>query len=403
MRVLMLHNRYLQPGGEDSSFDAEVSILRENGCEVTPYEENNVRIQDLGRIGAAVRSIWSLETYEEIRRRLRNGRYDVVHVQNFFPLISPSAYYAARAERVAVIQSLHNYRLICPVGTFFRDGEICEDCVDKAIAWPGVMHSCYRNSAMATSAVAAMLSFNRVLGTWKNLVDVYVALTQFSRQKFIECGLPADKIMVKPNFVYSEVEPGHDRGAYAIFVGRLAPEKGVQTLLTAWERLENAVPLKVVGDGPMVTQVKLAAQGSHNIDYLGWLPMRDVLYLIRDADFLVLPSGCYEGFPKVIVEAFSVGTPVIGSRLGSISEIIEDGRTGWLFRPGDVGDLIAKIEWALTHPTECSSVGLQARLEYETKYTAERNFEQLMEIYQSAIARVQRLRPGSPKVFRNRA
>jgi len=167
------------------------------------------------------------------------------------------------------------------------------------------------------------------------LVDVYIALTEFNRQKFIEGGLPTERIMVKPNFLRSEIQAGDGRGGYAIYIGRLTPEKGVETLLTAWQSLTDRIPLKLVGDGPLAPQVRLAAQSNQNLDYTEFRPMRDVLELIRNADFLVMPSQWYEGLPRVIIEAFSVGTPVIGSRLGSIAELIDESRTGWLFRPGD--------------------------------------------------------------------
>lgn len=384
-RVLMLHNRYLLPGGEDFSFEAEAELLRRNNCHVDEFVLDNTEVDRLGKIRTAVRSVWSIDVYREIRKRLRETRYDVVHVQNFFPLISPSAYYAARAEGVAVVQSLRNYRLVCPVGTLFRNNRICEDCLGKSVAWPGILHGCYRGSAAATSAVVAMQSVNRALGTWNNFVDMYISLTDFGKQKFFECGLPKDRIMVKPNLVFSDLPPGDGTGNYAIFVGRLDEVKGIDTVLEAWERVGDRVPLKIVGDGPKAECVKDAAAKNQNIEYLGWRSKREVLEMVRDARFLIIASEYYEPFGRVIVEAFSVGTPVIASRLGAMAEIVEDYKTGRLFHPGNRADLADKVEWAAAHPTELASMRGRARAEYERNYSADANFDQLARIYAAAI------------------
>lgn len=381
MRILTVHSRYQIRGGEDECREAEERLLREMNHSVEVYEENNERVAALGNVSMALRTVWSVEAYETVRRRLWSQPHDLVHVQNFFPLISPSVYYAAKAEAVPVVQTLHNYRLLCPNGLFFRDGHICEDCLGKPVPWPGVMHSCYRGSRAASTAVATMLSTHRAMGTWSNMVDVYIALTEFARQKFIEGGLPANKIVVKPNFVHPDLGIGEGRGGYALFVGRLSPEKGLDTLLAAWERLGGKVPLKIVGDGPLASWVVDTAKRLAHVEWLGRKPLEEVYDLMGEAMLLIFPSNWYETFGRVAVEAFAKGTPAIAANIGAIGELIEDGRTGLHFRPGDPDDLAAKVEWALAHPGELAQMRQQARAEFEVKYTAQENYRQLMEIY----------------------
>lgn len=386
MRILMLHNRYLHRGGEDVSFESEVGLLRSNDCDVVIYEENNERIQDISPVRVAVRSTWSSESHGKVRKLLSQTRCDVMHVHNFFPLMSPSVYYAARAHRVPVVQTLHQYRLMCPVGTFYRDNRICEDCLGKLFPWPSVLHGCYRNSHVASGAVATMLFVHRLARTWTEMVDAYISLTQFGREMFIRGGLPAEKIKVKSNFLLTDPEAGSGGGGYAVFVGRLEAEKGIETVIGAWKKLAGKMPLRVVGDGSLRRRVEEEAKHVPGVTFLGWRPRAEVLGILGKAEFLIFPSTWYEGQGLVMNESYAKGTPIIGSRIGSIAELIEDGRTGLLFNPGDPDDLVAKVNWALTHRSELSSMRAQARLEYQTKYTAEQNYQSLMEIYEKAIS-----------------
>ena len=386
MRILVVHNRYLIRGGEDESAAAEQELLRQNGHEVELYEERNERVGELGRLRSALRTVWSSESHREVAGRLRQRRYDLVHVHNFFPLISPSIYYAARAEGVPVVQSLRNYRLVCPNGALFRDGRPCEDCIGRAAPWPGVVHACYRDSRPASAAVAAMIAVHKHLKTWERMVAVYIAVTDFARDKLIEGGLPADKIAVKPNFVEGALAPGTGAGGYGLFVGRLSSEKGLATVLTAWQRLSPRVPLKIVGDGPLADHVEATAAGEPAVEYLGRRPLPEVYELMRDARFLVFPSEWYEPFGRVAIEAFACGTPVIASAMGGMAELIDDGRTGCLFRPGDPDDLARVIERSLDRPDELAHMRRHAREEFEAKYTPERNYRQLMTIYRRALA-----------------
>jgi len=389
LSVLCVHNRYIQPGGEDQVFESESRLLAENGVRVEKVEEQTTYPSGLVRkIEAAVDCVWSRSWHKKFTAILRNTRPDVVHIHNFFSVISPSIYYACREEGVPVVQTLHNYRLACPAASFYRDGEICEECLDRG-PFHAVKYGCYRESKLATAALASMLEFHRARKTWSELVDCYVALTEFSRQKLIQGGLPAGKIVVKPNFVLPDPGPRAGNGEYALFVGRLVDLKGVGTLIQAWSKLPASIPLVIAGDGPfrpemekLISDLKLG-----NVDYRGRLSRQDTLATMKGARFLMFPSEWYEGFPVTIAESFACGVPVLCSRLGSMQEIVEDGRTGLHFNPRDAADMAEKVQWAWSNVEETSVMGLAARAEFEAKYSAVRNFGMLTDIYERVMAR----------------
>jgi len=225
------------------------------------------------------------------------------------------------------------------------------------------------------------------------MVDTYIVLTEFAREKFISGGLPEGKIMVKPHFIHTDPGPDEGAGGFALFVGRLSPEKGSDTLLSAWERLGGKPHLKIVGDGPLAPRAADAARRYPGVEWLGRQPLEEVYELMGGAAFLVFPSEVYETFGRVAIEAFARGTPVVASKIGAIAELVEHGRTGLHFRPGDSRDLAAQVEWALSHPAELERMRKAARAEFEAKYTAERNHELLMEIYRTAVERAK----GAPR------
>jgi glycosyltransferase involved in cell wall biosynthesis len=384
--MLLVHNHYRQPGGEDTVFEAEKALLERHGHEVVTFVEDNARLEGVNPLKVAVNATWSREAQRNIHKLIEQARPDVVHFHNTFLRISPAAYYVVKDLGLPVVQTLHNYRLICPGALLMRDGKVCEDCLRKIVPWPGVVHGCWRNSRSGTMVVAAMLTFHNVRRTWENQVDVYIALTEFARKKFVQGGLPEEKIVVKPNFVHPDPGDGEHKGNFALFVGRLSAEKGIRTMLSAW-RLLKSVPLKIVGDGPLMSEVKAQIEREQlAIEVLGRRPREEVFSLMRQASFLVFPSEWYEGFPMTIAEAFACGLPVIASRLGAMAEIVEDGRTGLLFEPENPEDLADKVAWAWTHPKEMAEMGREARREYEAKYTAEQNYEMLMTIYEKAMA-----------------
>ena len=383
MKILLVHNFYQQPGGEDQVFHAEGALLERHGHPVVRYTVHNDRVREMNGVEAALASLWSRRTMREVSELIQRERPRLVHVHNTFPLVSPSIYYAASAEGLPVVQTLHNYRLFCPMAEFFRDGAVCEDCLGRT-PWPGVLHACYRDSRLASGVVATMLTGHRILGTWKRKVTAYVALTDFGRRKFIEGGLPEERIYVKPNFVDPDPGPGEGGGRYALFVGRLAASKGVETMLEAWERLEREVPLWIVGDGPLRERVQDRADRLNGVRWLGRRSREEVLELMREARFLVFPSEWYEGLPTVILEAYASGLPVLARDLGSLTALVEDGRTGARFRPGDAADLAAKVDWLVSDPAGTASMRKAARCAFEANYTAERNYELLMNVYRSA-------------------
>lgn len=388
IKVLQVHNYYMQPGGEDTVFESEVSLLRNHGHEVLTYIENNGRIRRIDSASLAIKTIYSWESYNRILDVITRERPDVAHFHNTFPLISPAAYYACRKAGVPVIQSLHNPRLICPAASFCRDGKNCTDCLGKALPYPGILHGCYHHSKAQTSVVAAMLGIHRLSGTWNKMVDQYMVASRFYCDIFIRAGLPEEKIAFKPHFVEPVIAFNADRkpGSYALFIGRLDPEKGVHTLLKAWEKA--GIPLKIRGSGQMESEVRqfIEQNPAGNIELIGRLSKADLSHLIAGARFLIWPTeSYYETFGFVAVESFSLGVPVIGSRIGVNAEIVKDGETGLQFIVGDPDDLARKMQWAWEHPHEMAEMGRNARREYKAKYTADRNYEMLMDIYQRTI------------------
>ncbi len=390
MKILLVHNHYRQPGGEDVVFTEEAALLCQQGHEVKKYTESNQRTGEMSRVSLAAQTIWSPASRRKLLHQLHAARPDVVHVHNTFPLISPSIYYACREARVPVVQTLHNYRLLCPAANFHRNGRICEDCLGKTPPWLGVWRACYHDSRAQTAVLATMLTLHHLLKTWLEQIDIYIAPSEFIREKFIEAGLPKDKIMVKPNFVYSDPGMCEGDGDCALFVGRLQPGKGIRNLLQAWQNLRT-VPLKIVGSGPLDGEVRSFIE-DRQLDHISVLGQRDhaeIFSLMKKARLFLFPSEWYESFGSVVIEAFACGVPVIASRLGSMIEVVEDGRTGLHFTPGDPNDLAEKVEWAWTHPQRLQEMGRAARAEFEEKYTAKRNYEMLRNIYQLAIERSQ--------------
>ena len=388
MRILLIHNFYQQTGGEDVVFNAEKTLLQARGDTVIEYIRSNNEIHGMAKkIASAATALWSQETYYSLKEIIHATQPDVAHFHNTFLLISPSAYYACQKVGLPVVQTLHNFRLICPGALLLRDGKICEDCLGSKLPWRGAWHACWRDSFPQSTTVVAMLGLHNVIGTWQEKVDRFIALTEFSRKKFIAGGLPAEKIVVKPNFISMPARNNQSEDSYyVLFIGRLSKEKGVDTLLNAWQMLPN-IPLKIVGDGPLYefTQSNLTANQANHIYLTGNLVREEVFAAIQKSKFIVMPSRWYENFPMVILEAFSNGIPVIVPNEGSLVGLVENGRTGLHFFIGDARDLAEKVSWAWEHPKEMERMGQAAFKEYLEKYTPEKNYQLLMDIYQQAI------------------
>jgi len=389
MKILLIHNTYQQPGGEDVVFEQERRLLQQHGHEIVTYQRSNHEIEQLSmfeRIALVTRIIAADDSKQQVWKILEMFQPDLVHAHNTFMMISPSVYEACGEAHVPVLQTLQNYRLLCPAALLFRDGHVCEECSEHGLT-RSVWHGCYRDSRPTTAAVALMLKTHRERRTWTDAVTGYVVATEFARQKFIHGGLPAEKIFVKPNFVDPDPGERSQPGDYALFVGRLSPEKGVSTLLAAWSRLGPSIPLVIAGDGPLRPRLEaeVAKNNLRQVSFRGRLNPSETRAAMKQARFLVLPSLWYEGFPMVMAESLACGTPVLGSRLGAIEEIITDGRTGLHFTTGDPTDLGEKVEWAWNHPSELTAMGREARRDYESRYTSEMNYSLLMAIYQQVI------------------
>ncbi len=390
MKIIFVHNTYQQHGGEDVVVAAESALLERNGHKVIRYSRSNDEISSLSRSQQLllVRDfIHSEKSKHELFVLLQAERPDIVHIHNTFMMISPSVYEACRDASVPVVQTLHNYRLLCPGWSLSRDGHVCEECIDGGL-WHSVWHGCYRDSRLMTAAVALMLQVQRSKGTWKQLVHSYVALTNFAREKFIQGGLPPSTIHVKPNFLESDPGERNTGGRTFLFVGRLSDEKGVRTLLDAWQQLSHSIPLLIVGDGPLRRSLETAVRdkGLSNITFTGWLSKPDVYAAIKNAAALIIPSVCYEGFPMTLVEAFACGTPVIGSNLGGVQEIVINGRNGLHFAAGDASDLARKVEWAWARPAAFEAMGHAGRQDFEQLYSAETNYKRLLQIYETTVS-----------------
>jgi glycosyltransferase involved in cell wall biosynthesis len=391
MVMLFVHNYYQREGGEDAGVRQERDLLAAAGHRIVEYSRSSEEIALNGissRIKLAAGALWSRRTYTELSSLLAKERPEVAFIHNTVPLISPSAYFACAEAGVPVVQTLHNFRFLCPAGTFLRDGKICEECVTSSL-FHSVRHGCYQDSSSASATLALMLTSQRVLGTWNEKVSCYVARTEFARKKFIEGGLPAERIVVKPCFVHPDPGPRTGSGDTVLFLGRLVPEKGLRTLIAAWTNLNGKIPLRIAGDGPLRGELEAEIERRRiaGVEVLGRVSDAELPGEMKRARFLVLPSEWYEGLPLTIAEAFACGVPVVASRIGSMIELVEDGRTGLHFTPGDASDLAAKVKWAWAHPKEMEEMARAARREYETKYTADRNYEALVKIYETARAR----------------
>ena len=386
MKVLLVHNRYQQRGGEDAVVDAEACLLSGRGIEVQRLDADNDAIHGSGaKILAAINQFSGApDIRTRIHRALKTFRPDVVHVHNWFPTISASIFRQAKSAGIPVVHTIHNYRLLCAGATLFRDGRVCEDCIGSTFRTSGIRHRCYRGSALGTAAATAGMLAHRAAGTWRNCVDQFIALTEFSRAKLVEGGLPAEKISVKPNFVEPAPEPGAGDGGYFLYAGRLTEEKGLRVLLECWRNAPGMPPLFIVGDGPLRAEVQFAAACIKNVRWLGMQSAEEVVALMKKAKATLCPSLWYEGMPRVVIESLAVGTPVIASNIGGYPEMIVEGESGALFATGNAGALLGRIR-ELEERSAWPNMRTDTRLRFLAAYTGQRNFSQLLDIYRIAM------------------
>ena len=359
-------------------------MLRDAGVEVKTFIPSNDEIVGVAaRIKTAAQVTYSWTMRRRIAAEIAGFKPSIVHVHNFFPTVTPSVYDAARDAGCKVVQTIHNYRLICPTGTLFRDGHVCHDCVGKGIAWPGILHGCYRDSHAGTAAVATMLTINRLRGAWSERVDRFLMLTAFARDFFAEhAGIPLHKMRVKPNAV-QDPGVGDGGGGYALYAGRLSEEKGIRTLLEAANQ-GLAIPLRIAGSGPLEKEVRSAhAQGK--VEYLGPQSQEQIRSLMQRAALLLTPSQWYEGLPMVIPEAYGTGLPIIASQVGSLASLIIPEQTGLLVEPGNAKSLAEATRRLVDTPALLAKLRAGARKAYESDYRPETNMALLTAIYDELL------------------
>lgn len=385
-KVLIVHNYYQVPGGEDTVVANEKKLLEDNGHEVILYSRNNIELKEfskLQRLYLPLTTVFSIKTYREVKRIIREKKIDVVHVHNTLSLISPSVYYAAFSCNIPVVQTIHNFRLLCPGATFYRDGAICEDCLSNGLRC-AVKHKCYRGSRVQTIACIITLIVHRLLGTYKKLN--YICLTEFNMKKIMELNrrgkkrIDESRIFIKPNFVNIErkIIPYKFRKNQFIFVGRLDKLKGIDILLKAWKEIKNS-DLIVCGIGPEYKNCEEFINENHmtNVKMMGFVSNDQVMDVIAESKALILPTQWYEGFPMTIVESLACGTPVIGSNIGNVGSIIEDGKTGVRFQHDSVKSLVDAV--SLNKNTD-----FKIKINFEDNYSVSENYKKLLSIYRNA-------------------
>jgi glycosyltransferase involved in cell wall biosynthesis len=396
--ILMLHNRYQYAGGEDVATETDVNLLRQFGHEVTLWELHNDRIKDFSPLDMAdlfVKTTWNHQIYEQTRSQLQAIRPDILHVQNFFPLFSPSVHAAAKSLGIPTIQHLHNFRLGCLNGYLLRNNLVCEVCVGKN-PWRGVWHRCYRNSLLSSLAVWSMVTGNRWRRTWWRDVDAFITPSLFAAEKLAQIGIIRERIHIKAS-VIEDYRTSHfplpDPPIF-LYVGRLSPEKGIMTLLQAWQQLNQPTwQLQIIGDGDQKadlqnfvrggTHTRLGNRNLTNVHFFGHLPMSEVTAAMQRATAIAVPSQWYETFGRVVVEAFACERGVLASNIGALSELVQEGHNGFLIPCDRIDSWVERLQWAGDHPHEMTQIGQKARQDYDLIHTPKANYDRLNKIYQS--------------------
>jgi glycosyltransferase involved in cell wall biosynthesis len=396
LKILCVHNYYgsSAPSGENIVFETETELLKRHGHEVVNFLRHSDEIRARGVIGTvhgALSTPWNPWSAAAIRHEVDCFRPDVVHVHNTFPLLSPAIFHTI-GHRAARVLTLHNYRLFCPAAIPMRAGRVCTECLDRKSSWPALRHGCYRGRRLATAPLAFSVSLHRRIGTWARHVDAFIALSEFQQKLMVEAGLPSDRVHVKPNFFagHPQPSPWGQRGKYVVFAGRLSIEKGVEGLIRAWLKWgESAPELRILGDGPLRESLQKMASSlpGVRIRFLGQLPAVVAERQIAEAQLLVLPSVCFEGFPMVIREAFAYGTPAAVSDIGPLPSIVRDGVSGVVFGAGDTESLFHTVSGAWATPGLLETLGEGARAEFATLYNENANYDMLMAIYAAAMDR----------------
>ncbi|HXH09769.1 MAG TPA: glycosyltransferase family 4 protein [Alphaproteobacteria bacterium] len=391
LKILLCHNFYQQPGGEQRAVLAAKALLEREGHQVLFFQQDSLDIESYHtreKIAFFPRTIFSHRIYNALLQIAAREEPHIAHVHNVFPLLSPSVYIALHDAAIPVVQTIHNYRFMCINGLFLRNSRFCERCKTGNF-FSGFKFRCYRDSYLLSGLYALTIGGHRRWGTFDK-IDHFIALTNFVAEKLLESGLTtADKISVLGNFLpvpLAEYGRSAMRTPYVVYIGRLSPEKGILTLLDAIRPLPH-VRLKVLGSGPLQDSVTayIRSHRLYNVDLLGYVGGEERDRILRGAWCCVVPSECYETFPLIVLESAAVGTPIVASRIGSLATLVADGETGLLFTPGDSADLRSKLEYVIANPEGAIRMGQHARRWVETSYTSEAHYEALMQIYQQVL------------------
>jgi glycosyltransferase involved in cell wall biosynthesis len=397
VKILLVHNFYgsTAPSGENTAFVAEASLLRNRGHSIVEFTRHSDELLHQGLYGTvrgALGTIWNPVSLRKLKSTLRDIRPEIVHVHNTFPILSPSVLYATSDLNIPTVMTLHNYRIGCSAATALRKDEPCTLCLDKKSVLPALRYGCYRDSRIATLPVSLMIALHNAKNTWKKNVDAFITLTEFQREKMAQFGIPEASLFVKPQFLENPPEPlpWQRRESKAVFIGRLYTAKGIHILIDSWKKWgKNAAPLEIIGDGPMRNELMSAAgksEAAGSISFLGNLSHAEAMRKLSSAKLLILPSLCFEGFPMVVQEAYAYGVPIAASNIGSLPHLIAENRTGTLFTPGNAESLLASVQPLLADDKQLRILGAQAKQEFDSKYTAGKNYDILMSIYASAAA-----------------
>lgn len=380
-KVLMVHNFYQIGGGEHTVFKNEVEMLRENGHEVIEYTRGNDELKKskFKLLLLPFTTIWSWKSYKEVKKIIKEENIDVVHCHNTFPLISPSVYYAAHSQKVPVVQTIHNFRFLCPCGVFYRDGRICEDCLNEGTFKSAVKHKCYRNSKIQTMVVATMLRIHRKMGTYNRIN--YIFLTEFNKQKFGKLiDIRGNNVFIKPNFVNHSPELEFKQCAEKtfIFASRLEENKGIKFLIEQWKKMPSEYKLHIYGAGPLEQYVQEQVQNNSNIQYLGFKTHDEIFKDMKQATAMIFPTLGYEGYPMIIAESMSIGCPVVSTNIGNAGSIVKSSKGGVLFDLNLKNSLKNAIENCVINHEELSFNAYQF---YKEKMSKQKNYEQVIDIY----------------------
>lgn len=386
LNILLVHNYYKVPGGEDTVVANEKELLESYGHKVRLYARSNQELEKFSFVQKLLlpfSSIFSLKTYREVKKLIREQKIDIVHVHNTLSLISPSVYYAAFCCHVPVVQTIHNFRMLCPAAILLRNGKICEECIEDGLKC-AVQHGCYRNSKLQTLGSAAILKIHRMMGTYRKIF--YICLTEFNREKLLSLNkngkqvIEPENIFVKPNFVnVDKVFAETIKREHYIYVGRFDNLKGVRILLEAWKKFPDKKLLLCGSGGEEETwaQTYIERYGMKQVYLLGQQPRENVLTLLSESKALIVPTLCYEGQPMVILESYATGTPVLSSDIGNAGDMVVEGVTGLHFKTGDVHALQEVVE---KFEKQTDKIW-KTRDAYEGKYTPDKNYQLLMGIY----------------------